>query len=173
MRRCAALLGLLVLSTPAVAQSGGPEPDSTSARFGAWTLSCVGLPAARRCEMSFIETDRQQQAVAILALGRPGKGSPFKIVLRLPVNAQVSTPGKLTIDGGPAILLPFRMCAPAGCFAEFETPDETGLFKRLRAVSPDKAGRVEWQDANANQAGFEVPFKGLISALDGLLKEVK
>lgn len=167
------LIGVLMLSASSMAQTGSSEPDSTSARFGAWTINCAGAAASRRCEVSFVETDRQQQPVAIVALGRVSKAAPLKIALRLPVNVQVSAPAKLTVDAATAITLPFRMCVPMGCFAEFEVADETVLIKRLRAVGQDKAGRAEWLDANGNTVGFELPYKGLSSALDGLQREMK
>ena len=164
---------LLGICTAASAQPVASDPDSTSARFGTWSLTCLGGAAGRRCEVTHVETDRQQQPVAVLGMGRLAKGMPFRIVLRVPVNVSVAVPAKLIMEGGPAVLLPFRTCSPLGCFAEFEFGDEAGLMRRLRGLVADKSGRVEWQDSGGAAVGFDLPFKGLVPALDGLAKETR
>ena len=169
---CAATF-LVAICTAASAQPTATDPDSTSARFGTWSLTCLGGTSGRRCEVTHVETDRQQQPVAVLGMGRLAKGMPFRMVLRVPINVGVSVPAKFIMEGGPAVMLPFRTCSPLGCFADFEFADEAGIMRRLRNLAADKSGRVEWQDSGGATVGFDLPYKGLVPALDGLAKETR
>lgn len=164
---------------PAADQGGAGGPERTSALFGDWAVQCVARPAGQGegkiCEMSQTLQDQQrQQVVAVLAVGRVARDQPVKFVARVPVNVQVSNPGRLVLDG-PAnaanepLTLSFRSCSPLGCFAEVELNDAT--LRRLRARPAEQGGRVTWREANGAEAAIPISFRGFSAAFDALVRE--
>ena len=150
--------------------SAPPRPERTTAQYGDWTVACAGIADSRRCEAVFTAQDRQTQVSAALAIGQNGRGQPLQMVLRAPVNVVVPVAARLTIDAGPPLLLPFRICNPAGCFAGVDEVN-AALLARLRSGDAERSGRAEWRDSTANPVSFAVPFRGLGHALDALMRE--
>ena len=69
-----------------------------------------------------------------IAVGRPAKDRPVKLVVQLPVNASFATAVRVhTSDADPGLTAPFARCVPGGCFAEFDLKEET--LRKLRAAS--------------------------------------
>jgi invasion protein IalB len=191
--RAAAVIALAVLvaapDSPARSQARPPapapatastpassSPERTTASYGDWTLRCeahAGAPA-KTCEVAQAILDAQGQAVAQLVLARPAARPPaagLVGVVQVPLNATVAEPVRLTFEAsGPAVLsLPFRACAPRGCFAEGALPDQE--FQQLRRRA--EPARLEYRDAAANGVVRPVSLRGLSAALDALERETR
>lgn len=159
-------------AAPSPAPQPAEAPERTTASFGDWSVVCVAqpAPAGKMCEMSMTIQDQRQQPVAILALGRSARSEPLKLVARVPVNVQVATPARLTLEGEAGAELAFRSCSRLGCFAELELRDEA-LLRRLRARGAEQPGRVEWRDAAGNEAAVPFSFRGFSAAFEALGRE--
>ncbi|SDB61175.1 Invasion protein IalB, involved in pathogenesis [Belnapia rosea] len=149
--------------------------------FADWIVRCETraaagtAPAARQCEMAQTTQDQRQQPVAVVALGRTGKGEPLRIVAQVPVNLQIGPPARLVLDipnrpAEPPLALAFRNCVPRGCFAELEMRDEA-VLRRLRSRPAEAAARMEWKDAAGGDASIPVSFRGFAAAFEALAKE--
>ncbi|GGC26970.1 hypothetical protein GCM10011504_01420 [Siccirubricoccus deserti] len=157
-------------TTPA---TSADAPERTSAVFGDWTVQCVTrTPGNRACEMIQATQNQQQQPVSVLAIGRLAKTDPLRMVARVPVNALVSQPARLTLEGDQPLTLPFRHCSanPVGCYAEFELGDEA-VLRRLRGRTPEQPGKLEFREPAGQQVGIPVSFRGFGAALEALQKE--
>ena len=152
---------------PSATSSEAATPEVTTATFGNWMVVCVGTGPTQRCEGLHSLKNPQGQAVAVLAVGHPGKGQPLRLSLRVPVSVTIGSPATLTIGSTDAIALPFGICIPQGCFADIplNTP---AAVSRLRAVATDTAVTARWQDAMANKIELPVSFKGLSVVFDRL-----
>jgi invasion protein IalB len=95
-------------------------------------------------------------------------------VAQVPVNVQVAQAARLVLDAAgrqeAPLVLTFRNCVPAGCFAELELRDQAAL-RRLRGRAADAAGRLEWRNAAGGEAGIPVSFRGFAAAYDALAKQ--
>jgi len=139
------------------------------ASFGDWVVRCEQRPTGGRgCEMAQTSADQRQQPVSVLALGRPARGAPLRLVAQVPVNVSVGQPAQVTID--PALTLPFKSCTPRGCFAELELRD-AAILQRLRSRAAEAAARLEWRDAAGQEAGVAVSFRGFTAAFEALSRE--
>jgi invasion protein IalB len=157
-------------ATPA-APAAASTPERTTAAFGDWVVRCERRPTGGRgCEMAQTTADQRQQPVAVIALGRPARGGPMKLVAQVPVNVTVTEPARIALD--PALALPFRSCTPRGCFAEAELREPAQL-QRLRDQAPDAASRLEWRDAAGQEAGIAISFRGFAAAWDALSREAE
>jgi invasion protein IalB len=147
------------------------SPERTSAVFGDWTVQCVTrTPGNRICEMIQATQNQQQQPVSVLAIGRLTRTDPLRLVARVPVNALVAQPARLTLEGDQPLTLPFRHCNPSGCFAEFELRDEA-VLRRLRGRTPEQRGKLEFRDPAGQEVDIPVSFRGFGAALEALQKE--
>ena len=100
------------------------RPDSTTARFGDWTVTCTGLaaaPPAKVCETTqsiIVGGQGQGTTLGIVAVGRPAKDKPYRLVKAVPVNISIASGVKVTADPAkPPMPLAVRRCVPGGCFA--------------------------------------------------------
>src|SRR5580704_119533 len=83
-------IALLLGSGGAAAQI----PQLTTATYDDWTVRCEMHDTVKTCEME--QTSQiQGQPVSQIALGRPSKGAPFRIVFQVPIN--VSLPAGVTL----------------------------------------------------------------------------
>ena len=63
------------------------QPDNTTASYGDWVLRCQQSVAARLCEIvQTLEQQGQRGPIALVAIGRPVKGEPIKLVIQVPPN---------------------------------------------------------------------------------------
>ncbi len=152
---------------PAPAAAPAATPDRTTAQFGDWTVVCAVVADERRCEVSQVVQDRQTQVGAAVAIGRPARDEPMKLVVRVPLNVTVSSALRLVLDGAEVATLPFGVCSPVGCFAELDQRNQQ-IFSRLAARTAEQPGRVEWRDIAGNQVGVVISFRGLGAALAAL-----
>jgi invasion protein IalB len=181
-------LTALLSAAPAMAQApraqpappaAEQQPDRTSASFADWTLRCEVLrpatgPAQRSCEVVQTYSDQRGQPVAVLAIGRPARGEPMRMILQIPLDARIDQPARLSADPAQAqdaVVLPFRFCSAVrgGCFAELELRDDAPL-RRLRARG-EQPGRVEYRDSAGREVQLPFSPRGLGQALDALARE--
>jgi invasion protein IalB len=149
-------------------------PQRTTATYGDWVVQCETKdqePHKKVCEMEQV-TQRQVQGKTIpytlIAVGRPVKGQPLKLVVQVPVNVSFSANARIkTSDADQGIVAPFARCAPGGCFAEFDIKDD--IIKKFRAASG--SGKISFVDAGGHEISVPLSFNGFNQALDGLLKE--
>lgn len=168
-------------TVPAPAAPAGtpPErttPERTTATYGDWTTRCEaqatgGGALAKACEASHAVIDARGQTVAQIVIGRAQTGGALLAVVQVPVNATVAEPARLRLDAAsaPLVILPFRACAPRGCFAQAVlAPQELGrLRQRAEPV------QIEYRDAAATAVLLPIPLRGLGPALDALDQEAR
>jgi invasion protein IalB len=111
--------------------------------------------------------DQQQQPVALIAVGRPRRDAPLKIVVQVPPNTEVGYPMRLGAEGDDEVVLPFVRCNRDGCFAEFDLYDEA-LIRRLRTRPADKPARIAWKDFAGGKVTLPFSLTGFAAALDAL-----
>jgi invasion protein IalB len=164
----------LAAAQPAAAQPAIDAPERTVAVFGDWSMRCEQRPEGRICEMAQTTQDQQRKPVAVVALGRATRDGPLRLVAQVPVNVQVAQAARLVLDAAgrqeAPLVLTFRNCVPAGCFAELELRDQA-VLRRLRGRAADAAGRLEWRNAAGAEASIPVSFRGFAAAYDALAKQ--
>jgi len=165
----------------APASPAAPDsPDRTSASFGDWTMRCEvlrpqGQPVTRSCEVVLTVADQRGQPVLLLAVGRPARTEPLRIIAQLPIELRVDQPARLLPDPAAppteGVTLPLRLCSAArgGCFAELELRDDVAL-RRLRARG-DNPGRVDFRDSAGREVQVPFSLRGYGPALDAMMRE--
>lgn len=183
-----ALLSSLALAGPAFAQAQRPaqpapaapappaagavsQPDNTTATYGDWVLRCQqGVGTNRVCEIvQTVEQQGQRGPVALVAVGRPVKGEPYKLVVQVPPNLTLGNNAGVRVSGGDKedVVALFQRCMPAGCFGEANLSDEA--FKRWRGLS--EAGQLRYLDAAKREVTLPISFRGFTAATDALVRE--
>lgn len=172
----------LALAGPAFAQAQRPaqpapaagavsQPDNTTATYGDWVLRCQqGVGTNRVCEIvQTVEQQGQRGPVALVAVGRPVKGEPYKLVVQVPPNLTLGNNAGVRVSGGEKedLLALFQRCTPAGCFGEANLSDDA--FKRWRGLS--EAGQLRYLDAAKREVTLPISFRGFTAATDALLRE--
>lgn len=148
-------------------------PDSTTETFGDWSIVCAtpnGGAGARACEVNTAIVLRGQTApFARLALVRPDKEKPARLIALVPVNVSVELPVKIGVGQGKIeIDLPFKSCVPAGCVAESEISKDQ--IHALRASPGKAAGQLSLVDASGKAAALQFSLRGLDMAIDAYFK---
>jgi invasion protein IalB len=157
-------LALLVASgVPASAQ----VPQLTTASYNDWTVRCEIHDTAKTCVME--QTSQMQgQPVSQIAIGRPSKTAPLRIVFQVPIN--VWLPAGVTLvtdDKDPGVSATFKRCVGNGCFADADLPDL--VVRKLRAQIQN--GKLLFKDAAQRVATVPVSFKGFDPAFEAMSKE--
>lgn len=179
----AVLLGL-VLSSAAFAQAQKPatsaqaapagvsQPDNTTASYGDWTHRCQQGVGTRLCEIvqTLVTNQGQRTPIALIAIGRPARNEPYKLVVQLAPNVALGPNAGVRIALGEkdeGVLAPYQRCIPGGCFAEVNMTDE--LMKRWRAFS--ESGQLRYQDAANRPVSLPFSLRGFPAAADALGRE--
>jgi invasion protein IalB len=156
------------VAAPPAAQT----PQRTTATYEAWVLLCdiqPGPPLQKSCEIAQLaQVSGQPNPISRVAIGRPANAEAAKLLIQLPVNVSFAVGVKVqTDDKDPGLLVPFRRCVPAGCFAEAELRED--ILKRFRASSD--AGKMTFKDAAEREVIIPLSFKGFGQAYEALLKQ--
>jgi invasion protein IalB len=150
-------------------------PQSTTATYADWVVQCLTRAATpqekaeKLCEMAQV-TQLQGKNVPFsrIAVERPTKEQPTKLIVQVPVNASFATPVHVqTADADPGMTSPFARCVPGGCFAEFDLKEEA--LRKLRAANG--VGKLSFADAGGHDVAVPLSFNGFAQAYEALLKE--
>jgi invasion protein IalB len=147
-------------------------PQQTTATYEDWIVRCEtlqGPPVQKTCEMvQYTQVKGQQGVLTQVAIGRPLKGQPVKMVVQVPVGVWLPTGVTLTTGSkDPGISATFKRCATAGCFADTDVRDDT--IRKLRALTDQ--GHIDFKDGAQKDVSLPVSFKGFGAAYDALSKE--
>jgi invasion protein IalB len=149
-----------------------PPPQQTTATYEDWIVRCEthqGPPQQKTCEMvQYTQMKGQTGIISQVAIGRPVKGQPIKLVIQVPIGVWLPTGVKLAIGAkDAAIAASFKRCLPAGCFSDADIKDDT--IRKFRAMT--EAGQIQFKDAAQKDVSLPVSFKGFGAAWDALSKE--
>ena len=119
------LIGVLLAASAASAQT----PQQTTATYEDWILRCetqAGPPPKKTCEMvQYTQMQGQAGVISQVAVGRPVKGQPIKIVVQLPNGVWLPTGVKLVAGAADSgLAATFKRCT-TGCFAVTSTSRTT------------------------------------------------
>jgi invasion protein IalB len=146
------------------------QPDNTTATYGDWVLRCQTSVAARVCEIvQTLEAQGQRGPVALVAIGRPVKDEPIKLVIQVPPNLSLGNNAgvRVSIADKDEATAVFQRCLPGGCFAEVALSDD--VFKRWRGFG--EAGQMRYLDAGKREVALPLSFRGFPAAAEALLRE--
>ena len=161
---CALLLG--------AGTASAQTPQQTTATYEDWIVRCEtqpGPPSVRICEMvQYTQAQGQAGVISQIAIGRPVKGQPIKVVFQVPLGVWLPSGVKLTAGAQDAgLAAPFKRCVAAGCFADLEVRDDA--IRKLRAIS--EPGKLQFKDGTTKDVSVPVSCKGFGAAFDALAKE--
>jgi len=157
---------------PPAAAPAGDTPQRTTATYGDWVVQCTentSPPSAAVCDMAQVtQVQGKNLPFSRVAVARPEKGQPIRLVVQVPVNASFATQVHIqTSDQDPGIVAPFANCNPNGCFAEFDLKED--ILKKLREATG--VGKVSFADAGGHDVSVPMSFNGFAPAFDALLKK--
>lgn len=158
---------------PGAAAPATPSaPQQTTATYEDWIVRCethAGPPRQKFCEMvQFTQVKGGQGVVSQIAIGRPVKGQPIKLVIQLPIGVWLPTGIKLMAGAKDAGLpTTFKRCLPQACFTDAEI--NADMIKKFRTTT--EAGQIQFKDGNQKDVSLPVSFKGFGTAYDALQKE--
>jgi invasion protein IalB len=147
------------------------QPDNTTASYGDWVHRCQQGVGTRICEIvQTLEIQGQRGPVALIALGRPVRTEPYKLVVQVAPNVSLGPNAGVRLALGETeegTLAAYSRCIPGGCFAEVALSDE--LLKRWRGYSEN--GQLRFPDAANRPVILPFSFRGFQAALDALARE--
>ena len=146
------------------------QPDNTTASYGDWVLRCQQSVAARVCEIvQTLEQQGQRGPIALVAIGRPVKSEPIKLVIQVPPNLALGDKAsvRVVVAEKDEALAVFQRCLPGGCFAEASLSDDA--FKRWRGFG--EAGQMRYLDAGRREVTLPLSFRGFPAAAEALQRE--
>jgi invasion protein IalB len=132
---CALLVSRVCVAVAQPAQS--KPPQQTTATYEDWIVRCEtrpGSPPQKICEMvQFTHVKGRTGVLTQIAVGRPVRGHPIKLVIQVPIGVWLPSGATLAPGGSNGnISATFKRCVPSACFAEVEIRDDT--IRRLRTV---------------------------------------
>jgi invasion protein IalB len=144
----------------------------TTATYEDWTLRCDVRPEPPNQKVCEIVQSTQMQGqgavVTQVAIGRPQKGEPLKILLQVPINVWLPTGVRFVYAEKEApVAASFKRCLPAACLADTDLKDD--IARKLRALTEN--GKLEFKDAAQRDVAIPVSFKGFAQAFDSMSKE--
>jgi invasion protein IalB len=146
-------------------------PERTTASFGDWVLKCESPADGKRlCEVGQAITVQGQSApIAQLALVRPSKTEPTRLVLVLPTNVTLTSAVKILAekDEKSPLGLEWQRCIPAGCIASAIVSDDA-LSKFASRIEP---GSINFKDAGERELAIPLSFRGLAQAVAARAKD--
>ncbi len=164
--------GILLLTAATlttVSAASAQTPQRTTATYDDWTVRCDMRDNVKTCEMAqTVQIQGQPNPLTQIAIGRPTRNDPLKIVFQVPINVWLPSGVKLaTDDKDPGLLASYKRCLPVGCFADVELKDD--LLKKLRGMVDN--GKLQFKDAAQQDVSIPVSFKGFDQALDAMTKQ--
>jgi invasion protein IalB len=126
MNRKHALLaigGLLL----AASSTTGYAATRVQKSFGNWQVNCVeDDKGAKRCDLQFALVNRKAKQVIFswTIVRGDTKDDKNKVVVRTPTGVLLADGVAISFDGTKPVTVPFKICGPRSCFAEFDFSDE-------------------------------------------------
>lgn len=155
---------------PSPAPGAVSQPDNTTATYGDWVLRCQQSVGTRVCELvQTIEQQGQRGPLALIAVGRPVRAEPVKLVIQVPPNLALGDKAgvRVTVADKDEALAVFQRCTPGGCFGETNLGDD--VIRRWRGLG--EAGQIRWLDAGKREVALPISFRGFAAAADALQRE--
>jgi invasion protein IalB len=110
----------------------------------------------------------RQKPFSRVAISRPAKGQPVRLVVQVPVNVWLATSVKIQINGKDSGLMePFRRCMPVGCFAAIALKGD--IVNAFRAAKTQV--RIVYANGARQQVAVPLSLRGLSQAFNALTKE--
>jgi len=157
------------LSSASVLAVWAQAPQHTTATYDDWTLRCDMTSALKKCDL-VQTTQAQGQPVSLIAVGRPSKTEPLRIVFQVPINVWLPSGVRLATDkGSDLVSATFKRCLDGGCLADAELKDD--VVKKLRSETEN--GKLLYIDAAQKEMALPVSFRGFAVALDALVKQTQ
>ena len=166
---------------PAASQAA-PQPQSTSAVYGDWTLRCVMVavqpqgPAApgaaptqvRHCEIDQgIAITGQPQPIAQIAVGADIDKGGMRLAAQLPIGSWLPTaPAIRTGPKAAPTPLAFKRCLPNACIADTGLSD--ALLEALQ-IGTD-TGQLSFQMVAGKDVNLPISLNGFSAAYTALLQ---
>ena len=149
----------------------GAEPQSTTATFGDWVLTCmrVGDAAApRRCEVGQVIQIQGKGPIAKVFFASPAPKAPMAISILLPNSVTFPSTVRFSVDekDKDIVELPWNRCLPVGCLATVAMKDD--ILKKWRPLVAQ--GRIQFNDGDGQEIVLPFSFRGLSQALDAMAK---
>jgi len=146
-------------------------PQRTTATYGDWVVQCVensSPPSEPVCDMAQVtQLQGKNLPFSRVAIARPEKGQPVKLVVQVPVNASFAKQVHIqTGEADPGVVAPFANCTPNGCFAAFDLRED--ILKKLREAT--STGKLSFADAGGHDVSVPISFNGFAQAFDALAK---
>ncbi len=171
---------------PAIACAQSAEPSSTTATYGAWTVTCAaeaaedGAAAEKVCQMtislSLKGTDGQVSPLIEVAIGQPPGDTGARIVVQVPIDVALREGLTVSVDaaGGDSAQSPkpqtdlanatYFACVPQGCVA-----DAALTTQAVAALTTATATNVTFTTlAGAKKITVPVPMAGFGDAWTAL-----
>lgn len=162
---CLAATALALTASRALAQ------QQTTATYNDWTLRCTsgaGTPPQKFCDMEQVsQLKGKEQPFSRVAIARPAKGEPLRLIVQLPVNVAIAGGVKIELGKDAGLSGAFTRCLPAGCFAAVELKDDA--LRQFRAAS--QPARIVYANAAGQAVAVPLSFKGFGPAFDALQKQ--
>jgi invasion protein IalB len=144
-------------------------PQHTTATYDDWTVRCDMTSALKKCDL-VQTTQAQGQAVSLIAVGRPSKTEPLRVIFQVPINVWLPSGVRLATDkGSDLVSATFKRCLDGGCLADAELKDD--VVKKLRSETEN--GKLLYIDAAQKEMALPVSFRGFAVAFDALVKQTQ
>jgi len=157
------------LNSVSVAAAWAQAPQHTTATYDDWTLRCDMTSTLKKCDL-VQTTQAQGQAVSLIAVGRPSKTEPLRIVFQVPINVWLPSGVRLATDkGSDLVAATFKRCLDGGCLADAELKED--VVKKLRSETEN--GKLLFKDAGQKEMALPVSFRGFAVAFDALVKQTQ
>jgi invasion protein IalB len=153
----------------APAPAASRDPAQTTATYGDWVLRCVRPEKGPHiCEVvQSMVVQGQQQPVAQVAVGYDKNDLRFTLLVPPAVSFSRGPTLGVPNASAPHFDLAWRRCLPQGCFADVAIGPE--LLKTLRGRTEPM--QIDFKDAGEREVKLPLSFRGLVPALDALVKE--
>src|SRR5215472_10210003 len=150
------------LSLASAVAAWAQAPQHTTATYDDWTIRCDKTSTLKKCDL-VQTTQAQGQAVSLIAVGRPNKTEPLRIVFQVPINVWLPPGVRLATDkGSDLVSATFKRCMDGGCLADAELKDD--VVKKMRGETEN--GKLLYVDAAQKEVALPVSFKGFAVAFD-------
>jgi len=157
------------LSLASAVAAWAQAPQHTTATYDDWTIRCDKTSTLKKCDL-VQTTQAQGQAVSLIAVGRPNKTEPLRIVFQVPINVWLPPGVRLATDkGSDLVSATFKRCMDGGCLADAELKDD--VVKKMRGETEN--GKLLYVDAAQKEVALPVSFKGFAVAFDAMIKQTQ